>query len=116
MISTSLMGHYRLPSEKLQMILLIFWIYRGQIASIIQSFGEIFEEDFLIEQKAAMSSPGFIELISTKVVNPIIMLLYSIIFKVLGGKTPTADGKPATGLAGFAQTISNLFNDKADPT
>lgn len=89
-------------------------ILQGQIASIIQSFGEIFEEDFLIEQKAAMSSPGFIELISTKVVNPIIMLLYSIIFKVLGGKTPTADGKPATGLAGFAQTISNLFNDKAD--
>lgn len=51
-------------------------ILQGQIASIIQSFREIFEEDFLIEQKAAMSSPGFIELISTKVVNPIIMLLY----------------------------------------
>lgn len=89
-------------------------ILQGQIASIIQSFREIFEEDFLIEQKAAMSSPGFIELISTKVVNPIIMLLYSFIFKVLGGKTPTADGKTATGLAGFAQAISNLFNDKAD--
>ena len=68
-----------------------------------------------IERKSAMSSPGFLQFILTNVSNFTPVLVFQQIFKTVGGKIKSADGKEiAQGLPAVMYAISNLCNDKAD--
>lgn len=90
-------------------------ILQGTIAGLISEFSDIFgdESGHDIEQKMALSSPGFMQIV-TKVKSFAPFVVFSHIFKSLGGKIQTADGKSIEGIPAYLQAFSNLANDKAD--
>lgn len=72
-------------------------------------------EPIRIERKSAMSSPGFLQFILAGVSSFTPVLVFQQIFKTVGGKIKSADGKEvAQGLPAIMQAVSNLYNDKAD--
>lgn len=72
-------------------------------------------EPVRIEKKAAMSSPGFLQLIVTSVSNFAELIAFQQIFKTVGGKIKAANGEDvAQGLPAITQAVSNLFNDKTE--
>jgi len=89
---------------------------QGTIASLISLFADIFgdESGHEIEQKTALSSPGFMQIIVAKVQGFTPFVVFSHIFKSLGGKITTADGQSIEGIPAYFQAFSNLANDKAD--
>lgn len=89
---------------------------QGEIAALISTFDGLFgdESGHEVEQKMALSSPGFLQFLMTKVKGFVPFVFFSQLFKSLGGKIQTADGQSLEGLPAYLQAVSNLFNDKAD--
>ncbi len=89
---------------------------QGEIAALISTFDGIFGDDsgHEVEQKIALSSPGFLQFVMTKVKGFVPFVFFSQLFKSLGGKIQTADGQSLEGLPAYLQAVSSLFNDKAD--
>ena len=71
-------------------------------------------EKLHITKRTAMSSPGFFEMVISFVSNPSALIVFAILFLVIGGKVKTGEGIEAKGIASILQGISNLANDKTD--
>lgn len=83
------------------------------VRAVCKFLGET--EPVRIEKKAAMSSPGFLQLIITSVSKCAELIAFQQIFKTVGGKIKAANGEDvAQGLPAVMQAVSNLFNDKTD--
>ncbi|MGM9602371.1 MAG: hypothetical protein ACI3W5_12435 [Faecousia sp.] len=83
------------------------------VKNVNSFFGE--ESPICIEKRTAMSSPGFLQLIIEGVKDFAPIIAFQQIFKTVGGKITSADGKEVVqGLPALLQAFSNLCNDKTE--